>query len=435
MIVVDRALAARQAAARPIRVGVVGAGSMARGVVAQITGSVPGMEVAAICNRTLERAIDVLGTAGARPARLVDSARQLDAAVAAGRTAVTDDPVAIAGADSIDCIVDATGSVEHGARVALAAVDHGTPFVLLNAELDATLGPIVHDLARRAGVLSSCADGDQPGVELNLERYVRGLGLMPRVLGNVKGLHDERRTPATQAAFAATWQQDAHMVTSFADGSKVNVEQCIVANATGFTVPCRGMLRRHHDGHVDELTTHYDLEQLRDLGGIVDYVVGARPAPGVFCLAELTDPRHRRYLEMYKLGPGPLYSFYHPYHLCHLEVPLTVARLELFGDVCGRPLGAPVVEVVAVAKRELRAGEVLDAFGGYLTYGQAEAAAVVQRDRLLPQGLADGCRLRRDVPCDEVIGWDDVVAPEGRLAHRLYAEQVARFAGVSTRAS
>lgn len=435
MIVIDRALAARQAAGRPIRVGVVGAGSMARGLVTQITGSVPGMEVVAVCNRTPERAVDVLHAAGAASVRLVDTARQLDAAVAAGRTAVTDDPTALASADSVDCIVDATGSVEHGARVALAAIDHGTPLVLLNAELDATLGPIVHDLARRAGVLSSCADGDQPGVELNLERYVRGLGLVPRVLGNVKGLHDERRTPTTQAAFAATWQQDAHMVTSFADGSKVNVEQCIVANATGFTVPCRGMLRRHHDGHVDELTTHYDLELLRHLGGIVDYVVGARPAPGVFCLAELTDPRHRRYLEMYKLGPGPLYSFYHPYHLCHLEVPFTVARLVLFDDVCGRPLGAPVVEVVTVAKRDLRAGEVLDSFGGYTTYGQAEDAAVVHRDSLLPQGLADGCRLRRDLPRDSVIGWDDVVAPEGRLAHRLYAEQLERFAGALTRSS
>jgi predicted homoserine dehydrogenase-like protein len=138
---------------------------------------------------------------------------------------------------------------------------------------------------------------------------------------------------------------------------------------------------------------------------------------------------------MYKLGPGPLYSFYHPYHLCHLEVPFTVARMVLFGDVCGRPLGAPVVEVVAVAKRELRAGEVLDTFGGYLTYGQAEDAAVVQRDRLLPQGLAEGCVLRRDLPCDSVIGWDDVVAPDGHLAHRLYAEQIVRFAGEPARSA
>lgn len=435
MIIVDRALAARAAEGRPIRVGVVGAGSMGRGLITQITGSVPGMVVAAVCNRTVSRAADAIDAAGAAPPMLVDSARRLDAAITAGRTAITDDALALADSTSIDCIVDATGSVEHGARVALAAIEHGTPLVLLNAELDATLGPLLHERARRAGVLLSCADGDQPGVQLNLDRYVRGLGLVPRVLGNVKGLHDERRTPATQAAFAATWQQDPMMVTSFADGSKVNVEQCIVANATGFTVPCRGMLRRHHDGHVDDLTTHYDVEQLRELGGIVDYVIGSRPAPGVFCLAELADRRHVRYLEMYKLGRGPLYSFYHPYHLCHLEVPMTVARLVLFGDVCGRSLGAPVVEVVAVAKRDLHAGEVLDSFGGYLTYGQAEAAAVVHDERLLPQGLAAGCRLLRDIAADDVLRWDDVGAPAERLDHRLYAEQTRLFVGSPARAS
>lgn len=435
MIVIDQALAARARSGTPIRVGIVGAGSMARGLMAQITGSVPGMVVAAVCNRTLSRAVDALDAAGADRPVLVDSRRRLDATIASGRPAVTDDPAVLASSDAIDCIVDATGSVEHGAHLAVAAVEHGTPLVLLNAELDATLGPLIHDRARRAGVLTSCADGDQPGVELNLDRYVRGLGLIPRVLGNIKGLHDERRTPSTQAAFAATWDQDPTMVTSFADGSKVNVEQCIVANATGFTVPCRGMFRRRHDGHVDELVTHYDLEMLRERGGIVDYVVGARPAPGVYCLAELADRRHARYLEMYKLGPGPLYSFYHPYHLCHLEVPTTVARLVLFGDVCGRSLGAPEVEVVAVAKRSLKAGEVLDSFGGYLTYGQAEVATTVQREGLLPQGLAAGCTLRNDVAEDETLRWDDVVPPADRLDHRLYAEQTALFGTTASRAS
>ena len=427
MIIVDRALAAREAAQHPIRVGVVGAGSMARGLIAQISGAVPGMVVAAVCNRTVGRAVDALSAGGAGSAVLVDSPRRLDAVVAAGRPAVTDDPAVLAAASGIDCIVDATGSVEHGAHVALAAIEHGTPFVLLNAELDATLGPIVHDRARRAGVLSSCADGDQPGVELNLDRYVRGLGMVPRVLGNVKGLHDERRTPTTQAEFAATWQQDPHMVTSFADGSKVNVEQCIVANATGFTVAQRGMLRYDHTGHVDELTTRYDLDMLREVGGIVEFVVGAKPAPGVFCLAEQPDARQLQYLELYKLGTGPLYSFYHPYHLCHLEAPLTVARVVLFGDACGQPLAGPTVEVIAVAKRDLQAGETLDSYGQYMTYGQSETAAIVRRERLIPEGLVAGCRLLRDIPRDTALCWDDVVAPSDRLAHRLYAEQQRRF--------
>jgi predicted homoserine dehydrogenase-like protein len=275
--------------------------------------------------------------------------------------------------------------------------------------------------------LLTCSDGDQPGVQMNLKRFVEGLGLVPRVLGNIKGLQDESRTPATQQGFAEQWNQDVTMVTSFADGSKVNFEQAIVANATGFSVTQRGMSRREHRGHVDELTGTYDLEELRGLGGVVDFVIGARPSPGVFCLAEMPDARHVPYLELYKLGTGPLYSFYQPYHLCYLEAPMSVARAVLFGDAVGQPIGAPVVEVVAIAKRDLLAGETLDSFGRYMTYGQAEQASVVRAEGLLPEGLAEGCRLKRPIAKDLPIHWSDVDAPSQELAHRLYAEQQALF--------
>jgi predicted homoserine dehydrogenase-like protein len=351
----------------------------------------------------------------------------LDRAIAAGTPAITDDPTLLARSAGIDCLIDMTGAVNYGAARALEAIGEGKPLVLMNAEVDATVGPILHAKARAAGSLLTCCDGDQPGVQLNLWRYVQGLGLTPRVLGNIKGLQDEYRTPTTQQGFAEQWNQDVTMVTSFADGSKVNFEQCIVANATGFTVGQRGMSRREHRGHVDELTTAYDLEELRELGGVVDFVVGARPSPGVFCLAEMLDGRHAPYLALYKLGDGPLYSFYQPYHLCYLEAPLSVARAVLFADVVGQPLGAPVVEVVAIAKRDLQAGETLDSFGRYMTYGQAEKARVVRSKGLLPEGLAEGCRLKRSIAQDQPIHWSDVEAPSEQLAHRLYAEQEILF--------
>ncbi|MDP4738488.1 MAG: hypothetical protein NWS10_09700, partial [Cyanobium sp. MAG_216] len=268
---------------------------------------------------------------------------------------------------AIDALIDITGSVNHGAGIVLAAIEHGKPLVLMNAEVDATIGPILHEKARAAGVLLSCCDGDQPGVQLNLWRKVKGMGLIPLVLGNIKGLQDEYRTPTTQQGFAEQWNQDVTMVTSFADGSKVNFEQCIVANATGFTVLRRGTSRMEYRGPVEDLTTHYDLEQLRALGGVVDFVVGAQPAPGVFCLAELADPRHAPLLAAKGLGDGPLYCFYEPYHLCHLDAPMSLARAVLFGDAVGQPIGGPVVEVVAIAKRDLEAGETLDSFGRYMT--------------------------------------------------------------------
>jgi predicted homoserine dehydrogenase-like protein len=159
----------------------------------------------------------------------------------------------------------------------------------------------------------------------------------------------------------------------------------------------------------------------------VDFVVGAEPAPGVFCLAELADRRHAPLLAARGMGDGPLYCFYQPYHLCHLEAPMSVARAVLFGDAVGQPLGAPMVEVVALAKRDLRAGETLDSFGRYMTYGQAEKSSVVQREGLLPEGLAEGCRLKRAIAKDQAIRWADVEAPVDQLAHELYAEQRRLF--------
>jgi predicted homoserine dehydrogenase-like protein len=180
---------------------------------------------------------------------------------------------------------------------------------------------------------------------------------------------------------------------------------------------------RHHDGHVDALTSSYDLDQLRGAGGVVDYVVGAQPGPGVYVFAATRDPGQAHYLELYKLGEGPLYSFYTPFHLCHLEVPFSVVRAVDFGDAAIAPLGPPVVEVVATAKTDLKRGQTLDGIGGYTLYGQCENAGVVQRDRLLPIGLADGGMLRRDIDRDEVLTLDAVELPADRLSDRLYAEQ------------
>jgi predicted homoserine dehydrogenase-like protein len=329
----------------------------------------------------------------------------------------------VCAAEGIDAIVDATGAVEYGAHVALAAIEAGKHVVLLNAELDATVGPALRARAESAGVIVTGADGDQPAVQVNLYRFVCGLGLIPLVCGNIKGLHDPYRTPATQEDFARRWGQDPHMVTSFADGTKISFEQAIVANATGMTVERRGMRAARHSGHVDELTTHYDEDALRELGGVVDYVVGARPGPGVFLLATHEDPRQRHYLELYKLGPGPLYSFYTPYHLCHFEAATTVARAVLFGDAAVQPAGPPSVEVITAVKRPLPAGHTLDGLGGYDAYGLAERADVAAAQALLPLGVAQGCVLRRDVTRDEVLGYADVVLPPGRLVDRLREEQ------------
>lgn len=428
MILIDTALRRLAEEDRCISVGIYGAGSMAKGLTRQLTNSVPGISASAICNRTIDKALNAYRSAGFDEIVVAETQRQLDDAILRRQAVVTDDPSLLASSDKIDCLVDLTGSVPYGAKLALLALANKKHLILVNAELDATLGPILSRKATQAGIILTCADGDQPGVQMNLYRYVKTLGFIPRLLGNIKGLHDCNRNPSTQADFAREWDQSVDMVTSFADGSKVNFEQCVVANATGFTVAKRGMLRYAHHGHVNELVHLFDLDYLRSFGGIVDFVVGAAPAPGVFCLAELGDSSHSRYLEIYKLGKGPLYSFYQPYHLCHFEFPLTIARAVLFNDSCGHSLAGPQVEVVAIAKRDLRAGEVLDSYGGYMTYGEAEQSQQVQACNLVPQGLVQGCRLDKDVPRGVPLRWSDLTdLPEQEQCFQLYVEQRHTF--------
>jgi predicted homoserine dehydrogenase-like protein len=435
MIIVDRALQARAEAGKPVKVAMIGAGFMGRGIANQIANSVPGMELVAIFNRQIDAAKRAYSEAGIENVQVVSTVTELEDAIARGEYAVTEDAMLLCQAEGIDALIEVTGAVEFGAQVVMEAVAHRKHVIMMNAELDGTIGPILKVYADKAGVILSACDGDQPGVEMNLYRFVKSIGLTPLLCGNIKGLQDPYRNPTTQEAFAKRWGQKAHMVTSFADGTKISFEQAIVANATGMTIAKRGMLGYDFAGHVDEMTNMYDVEQLKELGGIVDYVVGAKPGPGVFVFATHDDPKQQHYLNLYKLGEGPLYSFYTPYHLCHFEVPLSVARAVLFQDAVMSPIAGPLVDVVTTAKIDLKAGETLDGIGYYMTYGQCEKSQIVQEQNLLPIGLAEGCRLKRDIYKDQVLTYDDVELPSGRLGDKLRAEQNAYFATGKTLAA
>ena len=190
------------------------------------------------------------------------------------------------------------------------------------------------------------------------------------------------------------------MVTSFADGSKISFEQAIVANATGFVVKSRGMSRGlEYRDDVMTIGKLYDIDELRELGGIVDYVVGT-PLTKVYCLAEHPDPKQQHYLSLYKMGEGPLYSFFIPYHLVHFEVPNAIARAVLFRDSVAKPIGGPVVEVCAVAKRDLKAGETLDDYGIYMTYGEAVNADEMAQDAICLKVSSKGASCCGDIAKD-----------------------------------
>ncbi len=429
MILIDSALAQRQQDNNPITVGIIGAGYMGRGIAMQILTSVPGMHLAAISNRTVSKAETAYAQGGANEVNRVSSVGQLEDSIKTRQFAVTDDPFLLCQADGIDAIIEVTGEIEFGAHVVLSAIKNGKHVILMNAELDATVGPLLKKYADEQGVIYTNADGDQPGVIMNLFRYVQSIGLKPVLAGNMKGLQDPYRTPETQKAFAEMHNQEPRMVTSFADGSKISMEMAVVANATGFGVGTRGMYGYRCE-EVDEAKTIFDLDPyLGDSAGpgIVDYVLGAKPPGGVFVVAHQDDPIQRQYLQYYKLGDGPLYVFYTPFHICHFEAPLTVARAVHFGDAAIAPIGGPVVDVLTAAKQDLKAGQTLDYIGGFDTYGVAENSDVCQKQELLPMGLAEGCVLTRDIAKDQIISYADVSLPEGRLCDQLRSEQTATF--------
>jgi len=427
MIMVDTALRMREEQGKPIRVGLLGAGFMAQGLANQIVNSVPGMRLCAIYSRKVPRGTGIFEYAGRDGVVIATTQAQMEDALRAGKPVVTDDAFLLSRSEQLDVLVDVTGSVEFGANVFMEAFQHKKDVVLMNAELDATIGPIMQVYAKRHGVIMSACDGDEPGVQMNLCRWVQGLGLKPRVIGNIKGLQDPYRNPTTQKGFAEKWGQNPAMVTSFADGSKISFEQAIVANATGFVVRSRGMSRGlEYRGDVMKIGELYDIDEVRHLGGIIDYVVGT-PLTKVYVLAEHEDPKQQHYLSLYKMGDGPLYPFFIPYHLVHFETPMSIARVAIFRDPLAPPLGGPVVEVCAVAKTNLAAGNILDDYGMYMTYGEAVNADEMSSGRYLPEGLVEGCTLKRDIAKDAVITYDDVELPPNRLADRLRAEQYRHF--------
>jgi predicted homoserine dehydrogenase-like protein len=420
VILVDNALRRRESAGEPIKVAMVGAGAMGRAIAYQVNHHVPGMELVAIANRRVDRAVEAYRHAGHERVEEVADADALAAAVDAGLPAVTDDAALVCGADGVDAIWEVTGAVEFGCHVALDAIAHGKHLVTMNAEMQGTVGPALKRRGDAAGVVVTDSDGDQPGVMMNLYRFVRGLGVRPVLLGNLKGLHDPYRNPTTQEDFARRKGLTPHMAASFADGTKMSFEMALVANATGLRAGVTG-LHGFNAAHVHDAAALYPLDQLLDIG-LVDYLVGAEPAPGVFCLGTVDADFQARWLELYKLGDGPLYTFYTPYHLCHLEAPTTVARAVLFGDAAVTPHVGHVVDVVATAKRDLSPGDALDGIGWYDTYGQCENADRVRDERLLPMGVAEGCQVVRAVAKDTIVTYEDVELPDGRLVDELRAE-------------
>lgn len=418
---VDTALREREEAGRPIRVGMIGAGATGRAIALQMGTPVPGIRLAGIANRTASHGERAFLEAGITSWKTATSAATAEDAIASGVPVLTDDPSVLTACDAIDLIVEVTGSIEPGARVALDAFNHGKHVVLVNAELDSLIGPILKAKADQAGVVLTHTDGDEPGVAMTLLRYLRSLGLRPVAAGNLKGMVDYYRNPETQREFAARNDQDPWKVTSFADATKLSMETTVLANATGFHAGRRGMYGPACK-YVREMANLLPADQMLSTG-LVDYALGAAPHTGAFVIIHEESPLKRTQLGYYKIGDGPFYVFYTPFHLPHLQIMSTIGRAFVHQDATVAPIGGPVCEVVAMAKKDLKAGETLDGVGGFCSYGLIDNAPEARAVGALPIGLSAGRVLQRDVVKDSVITFADVKSPAPGLVESLWNEQ------------
>ena len=380
---------------RPVRVGLAGAGQMGSGFVAQVQ-RIAGMEIGAIADVDAARATAAYKAAGVE----VDTG-------SSGRHVVLDDAFALADAD-VDVLVDATGVPEVGARLSVAALRAGKHVALLNVECDVTIGLLLTALGRHFGKVYTVCRGDEPAEARILVDYARDLAFEVVCAGKGKNNPlDPTATPATLAAEAATKHMNPKMLCSFVDGSKAMIEMASLCNGTDLQVSTRGF--HGPAATVPTLSQIYSLREdggILDRPGVVDYCTGP-VAPGVFVVVRTDDPIVHEEMSYLKMGPGPYFTLYRPYHLASIEAPLSVGEAVLDGTASIAPV-AWNAEVGTVAKRDLSSGEALDGIGGSTVYGMAEAADVFRRESLLPLGLVGGARMTRSVAKGELLTVDDV---------------------------
>lgn len=409
---IDRKLEQRELDGRPIRVGLIGAGQMGTEIVAQV-GEMQGMRVSVVVDLTLERAARAF-TVSRRGCAVVptDEPAEAERALASGSCVATTNYRLATSSPQIDCVIEATGSPEDGALAAQSAIEAGKHIVMMSVECDVTVGPLLARMARDAGVVYSLASGDEPAAIIELCRFARALGF--RIVAAGKGKNnplDVTATPLDLKRQAEERGMNPRMLVEFVDGSKTMVEMAAVANATGLAPDVRGM--HGPQVMVKDLTRVFCPRSRGGIlarEGVVEYAIGD-VHPGVFVVVTTDNARIRESLVQRDMGEGPDYLLYRPYHLCSLEVPLTVARAVLYGESSGHPRDRFTAECIAIAKKDLAEGEILDAIGEFCYRGSIETAETASRGRFLPLGLARGCVLRRGVPRGEALTWDMVNPP------------------------
>ncbi|KFB08160.1 NAD(P)H-dependent oxidoreductase [Nitratireductor basaltis] len=421
-----RDLEERGRSGKPIRIGIVGCGQMGTDLLTQIA-MMPGLEVAAICERTppaASRAAEIAYGRDDRIARVNTRSAMLEA-IEMGRIAVSADADLVISNDLVDIVIDATGIPAVAADISIDAIRHGKHLVMMNVEADVTVGPLLKREADRNGVVYSLGAGDEPSSCMELIEFVSALGYP--VVSAGKGKNNPLNfdaIPDDYAEEAERRNMNVRMLVEFVDGSKTMVEMAAIANATGLVPDCPGM-HGPSAGIGDLASTLVPREDGGVLSrkGVVDYSIGKGVSPGVFVVVEADHPRIRERMTDLKVGSGRYYTFHRPYHLTSLEVPLTCARVGLYGKADMVPLPRPVAEVCAMAKKDLQPGDTLDAIGQYCYRAWTMTVEDARAANAMPIGLLQGGRVTAPIKKGTLLTRENAAPPEGSKIAALRAEQ------------
>jgi predicted homoserine dehydrogenase-like protein len=421
------ALAEREATGKPIRIGVIGAGQMGTDLVVQAA-HMHGLEIGAIGSRTLGRIPEAIRIAGydADHGREANTQSAMTAAMEAGHLAMTEDASLVVSNPLIDVVIDATGVPAAAATSGWEALQNGKHLVMMNVEADVTIGALLKREADRQGVVYSVGGGDEPSSVMELIEFVTAMG--HDVVAAGKG----KNNPLNRDAVPDDYREEAErrnmnprMLVEFVDGSKTMVEMACIANATGLVPDVPGM--HGPEGGADDLARLMIPREeggLLSQKGVVDYCVKGGLDPGVFVVAEMKHPRiQERCADLKVTGNGKYFTFIRPYHLTSLEVPLTCARIALYGRADMVPLETPVAEVCALAKKDMSPGETLDFIGETCYRSWTMRADDARAQKAVPVGLLHHAKVKAPIAKGELITYDAVEPDASSALVKLRARQ------------
>ncbi len=441
-----RLLKQREADNKPLRVALIGAGKFGTMFLSQAPRT-PGMRLIAVADLDPARARGALTRVG-WPATALNAGSTSDA-LKNGKVFFTDDPMAVIANSDVEIVIDATGHAASGIEHVLACCEYGKHIIMVNVEADALAGPLLARRAREAGIVYSLAYGDQPALICEMVDWARASGFEVVAAGKgTKYLPEfHTSTPDTvwpyygfTAEMVAAGDFNAQMFNSFLDGTKSAIEMASVSNATGLTPAPTGLhfppcgvddlarvLRPREDGgtlhHRGQVEVVSSLERdgrpvFRDLRW------------GVYVTLAADSDYVRRCFQEYGLVTDPSGNFtamYKPYHLIGLELGISVASVGIRREPTGSPAGWHG-DVVATAKRDMEAGQILDGEGGYTVFGRLMPARDSVAEGYLPLGLAHGVRLKNAVRQTQALRWRDVEYDDRSTAVQFRREMEQAFA-------